>query len=50
MKVFVDCDAEYLSIANHKYRPKDNKWKTLAELNNSFLRELYEADKKRLSV
>jgi hypothetical protein len=48
LKIFINCDAEYLCLGNHKYRPKDNKWKTLGELNHSFLREFYEAEKKRL--
>jgi len=37
LKVFVDMDAEYLSLIDHSYRPKDSKKKDRSSLNQEYL-------------
>ena len=37
VKVFIDSDAQYLSLINHKYRAKDSKKRDPSGINQEFL-------------
>lgn len=49
-KVFIDMDSEYLSLIDHHYKPKDSKKKDRSGINQDFLFEFYDAERKRLMV
>lgn len=50
LKTFVDMEAEYLSLIDHSYRPKESKKKDRSSLNQEFLLEFYDAERKRLML
>ena len=43
LKTFIDMEAEYLSLIDHNYRPKESKKKDRSSLNQEFLLEFYDA-------
>ena len=43
-------DAEYLSLMEHGYKPKDNSKKDPTECNHQYLLEFYSAERKRLML
>ena len=50
LKTFIDPEAEYLSLIEHDYRAKDSKKKDKSSINQEYLLEFYEAERKRLML